>query len=113
MDAEVRRSDTARHDIFGDGKIIEDAKEGAPGLHVRPLGASTAADTTRSSGSKSISRAEKVKAAKEHKKSRKPTPQPQPQNGDDLLIKSKSKDSTEEVSLKTKSDRTTIQKVRR
>lgn len=37
IDAEVRRSGTQQHDIYGDGKIIENAKEGALGLHVRPL----------------------------------------------------------------------------
>ena len=37
MDAEVRRSDTGRHDIYGAGTIIENAQEGAPGLHVRRL----------------------------------------------------------------------------
>lgn len=38
MDAEVRRSDTNTHDVFGDGRVYTNAQDGTPGLHVRALG---------------------------------------------------------------------------
>lgn len=38
MDCEVRRSDTNTHDVFGDGKVYQDAQDGTPALHIRALG---------------------------------------------------------------------------
>lgn len=45
QDCEVRRSNTEQHDVFGDGKIYNDAQDGTPALHVRALASPAEART--------------------------------------------------------------------